>query len=538
MINFMHKSFGGKKLNFVLVIRMKKYCILTLFICFICIVPSCLAGVIIDVPATPSPVRGSTSRILTHVYDSTSGLPIKPDGGRITILDVKNDLKIVDKGSMVCDVGSCYYDWEISYFSFLAGTYEVSVEVSYQGNTYLRSLILEMSGKGIFDDFLGPFIGFVPFLIFIFLYQKMIIWQIQFKLERNVTFLERLSKRAEYFVLKKITKKPNPKIKKDIKKFMEFFVISPVNLDPYGIMKKLEHLIDQEKWRFKYFVEQIAKGQDSEKQANIMMGLSGAMSLYQLMKLVRHFVELIKKTKSQYLALMLQMQLPLIERIAKALLSGTEALSNGWPIGDSIGACVAANLIENSKVVKADEETVVSRKKYKNRNLIIIKARGPGGRTGNPGRVLNKIAKKEKIVKIVTIDAALKLEGEKTGSIAEGVGAAIGGIGVERTHIEEIAVKKNIPLDSIIIKMSQEEAITPMKKEIIGSLPVVMQVLDETIDRTKGEGKIIIVGVGNTSGVGNNKKDFENAKKIIEKNIRKMKRKSKKKKKSLFKLPF
>lgn len=512
---------------------MKKY-ILALLISFI-IIPNVLAGVIVDVSTPPSPSHGTKTRVLTHVYDSTTGLPIKPDLGTITIVDVATNTKIVDKETMICEVGSCHFDWEIPYF--INGAHEVFVEVSYQANDYIRTAIFEIKGQGLFDSLLGPLMGFVPFFIFIFFYQKLMIWQIQFKIERSVIFLDRISRKAEKFVLKKISKKPTAEIKKSVKKFKEFFVISPVGLDPYGIMKKLEHLIDQEKWRFKYFVKQIASGQDSEKQANIMMGLAGAMSLYQLMKLVRHFVELIKKTKSQYLALMLQMQLPLIERIAKALLTGTEALSNGWPIGDSTGAYVAANLIGDSKVVKADEDTVVSRKRYKNRDIIIIKARGPGGRTGNPGRVLNKIAKKEKIAKIVTIDAALKLEGEKTGSIAEGVGAAIGGIGVERTHIEEIAVKKKIPLDSIIIKMSQEEAIMPMKKSILSSTPEVMKALDDAIKRTSEKGKIIVVGVGNTSGVGNNKKDVEKAKEIIKKNIKRMAARKRKMKKR-FRFPF
>ena len=62
--------------------------------------------------------------------------------------------------------------------------------------------------------------------------------------------------------------------------------------------------------------------------------------------------------------------------------------------------------------------------------------------------------------------------------------------------------------------------------------------MNETIDRTKEKGKIIIVGVGNTSGVGNNKKDAEKAKEIIDKNIKKMKARAKKKKKTWFKLPF
>ena len=338
-----------------------------------------------------------------------------------------------------------------------------------------------------------------------------------------------MSSRAVRIVLKKISKRPSKKIRNSVKSFLEFFVITPVSLDPYGIIKKIEHLLDLQKERFRYFVNQVAPKADPEDKANIMMSLSGAISLYQLTKLVRHYVELIKKTKSINLAMLLQMQLPLVERIARALLKGTEALSNGWPIGDSIGAYVAAKLIGNSRFKLIDEETIVCRKKYKGKDIIIIKAKGPGGRTGNPGRVLEKIAKRERIAKIITIDAALKLEGEKTGTVAEGIGVAIGGIGVEKSYIENVAVKRNIPLDSIIIKMSQEEAITPMRNEVFKSVPRVLEAIENSIKRTRRKGKIVIIGVGNSCGVGNSKNELEKTEKIIKMNIRKMKKREKKK---------
>jgi hypothetical protein len=375
------------------------------------------------------------------------------------------------------------------------------------------------------------------FMIFLFFYSRIMVQQILFKLEKSAQLLEKMSTKAEKTVIKKISKKPDKKLKKRIKNFFEFFAISPVGIDPYGLVKKLEHIVDLEKERFKYFVKRIAPDMETEKRANVMMGLSGAISLHQLTKLVRHFVELIKKTKSVNLAMLLQMQLPLIERMAKALLHGTEALANGWPVGDTIGPYVAANLIGNSKIENFDEDTVFSRKKYKNRNVVIVKASGPGGRTGNPGRAVEKMCKKEKIAKIITIDAAAKLEGEETGTVAEGIGVAIGGIGVEKSYIENIAVKKKLPLDSIVIKMSQEEAIKPMKKPILKSMPRVMEALDEAIERTEERGKIIIVGVGNTSGVGNDKKGIKETDKIIKRNIKKMEARKKKEKKKFKFLP-
>jgi len=369
-----------------------------------------------------------------------------------------------------------------------------------------------------------------------FIFPKLIVYQMMVKLEQSTMKLEVMSKKAQKTVLEKISKKPDKKLKDQVKNFMEFFAIPPVDLDPYGIVKKFDHLVKQEKDRFKYFVDQIAPKSSEEEKANIMMGLSGSMGLYQITKIVRHFLELTKKTKSQYYAMILQMQLPLIERIAKSLVHGTEALSNGWVIGDGIGPYVAVNYI-GSDEVKTDEENVVSKKKRKGRDIIIIKAKGPGGRTGNPGKILEKLSKKTEIAKIITIDAAAKLEGEETGSVAEGVGVAMGGIGVERYYIEDVAVKNNIPIDSIIVKMSQEEAIMAMKKSIIDAVPRVMKILDETVARTKEKGTIVIIGVGNTSGVGNDGKDVKKTGEEIRKIDDEIEKKEKKKKKR-FKLPF
>ncbi len=367
---------------------------------------------------------------------------------------------------------------------------------------------------------------------------KLVVYQMMVKLENATLKLESMSNKAEKMVLKKIKKKPSKNLKEQIDNFMEFFAISPVDLDPYGIVNKFEFLVDQQKDRFKYFVNQIAPDLSEEEKAHLMMGLSGSMSLYQITKIVRHFLELTKKTKSQYYAMILQMQLPLIERIAKSLLKGTEALTNGWMIGDSIGPYVAANFIGDSKVKEVDEDTVVSKKKYKNRKVIVIKAKGPGGRTGNPGRVLGKIAKKQKISHIITIDAAAKLEGEKTGTIAEGVGVAMGGIGVERVYIEELAVKKKIPFDTIVIKMSQEEAIMPIKRSILDASPKVMERLDKIIERTEKKGAIALIGVGNTSGVGNDEKAAKKAKKEMKKIIEKIEKKEKEKKEKFKWWPF
>jgi hypothetical protein len=369
------------------------------------------------------------------------------------------------------------------------------------------------------------------FLIFPIIFYRISYWEILFKLEAATSLMERRVQTATGIVLKKISKKPKKELKQAIRNFLEFFSIEPVSLDPFGIVRKFEHIVNLSKQRFRDFVKKIAPNLDEEEQANLMMGLSGAISLNQVAKILRHYTELVKKTKSPQLAMVLQMNVPLIERVGKALLAGTEALTKGWPIGDSIGCLVAAKLIGKEKTTEIEEDIILAKRKMNGKKVYILKSKGPGGRIGKIGRAVEKIIKREKVAKVITIDAAAKLEGEKTGSIAEGVGVAIGGIGIDRAFIEEITTKKAIPLDSVIIKMSSEEAIMPMKREILNATDKVCELVKENIARTKGDGVIIVVGVGNSCGVGNDERAAEEAVAKIKKVLKVIKRREEKKKK-------
>jgi hypothetical protein len=352
-----------------------------------------------------------------------------------------------------------------------------------------------------------------------------------FKLEAATTLMEKRVQIAIGIVLKKISKRPKKELRQAIKDFLEFFAIEPVSLDPFGIVRKFEHIVNLSKERFKYFVKSIAPNLNEEEQANLMMGLSGAISLNHVAKVLRHYTELVKKTKSPQLAMVIQMSVPLMERVGKALLSGTEALTKGWPIGDSIGCLIAAKLIGKEKITEIEEDIVLAKRVIGGRKVYILKSKGPGSRIGKIGRAVEKIIKREKVAKVITIDAAAKLEGEKTGSIAEGVGVAIGGIGIDRAFIEDITTKKKIPLDSVIIKMAPEEAIMPMKKEILSSVDEVCEIVKRNISRSEKNGIIVVVGVGNSCGVGNNEKAAEEAISKVKKVLKLLKRREEKRKK-------
>ena len=96
----------------------------------------------------------------------------------------------------------------------------------------------------------------------------------------------------------------------------------------------------------------------------------------------------------------------------------------------------------------------------------------------------------------------LKFEGEKTGLIAEGVGAAIGGPGIEKYKIEQNASIYEIPLYAIVVKMSEKEAITEIDNEIENTYDYIIDKIKFLINKyTKENDQIIIAGIGNTLGI-------------------------------------
>jgi hypothetical protein len=160
--------------------------------------------------------------------------------------------------------------------------------------------------------------------------------------------------------------------------------------------------------------------------------------------------------------------------------------------------------MHNYEKVEVAKDVVMAEVPLDGRKLLVLKAEGPGGNVGRPGDGVKALLDKNegKVSMVVMIDAALKFEGEKTGEISEGIGAAIGGEGVDRYKIEEVATKYKVPVNALIIKESIQEAISPMKKEIF-------QAADEAItrirrilaERTKEGDLVIVAGIGNTIGI-------------------------------------
>lgn len=285
---------------------------------------------------------------------------------------------------------------------------------------------------------------------------------------------------------------------------LEQFLIEPVNMDPAGIIRKFDHLLDVREDKFKSDVARIAPEATPAQVNNLENLVEASWALNYMFKVVRHLYLLGKKTFSLFVIFQLQAFLPLIMMEAEAYLGATKAFAEGHPIGDGAGALVASKLMKDRETRKVPKDMVAAETILEGRRVIALKAEGPGGNVGKPGDAIRQVLEENngKASMIIMVDAALKLEGEKTGEIGEGIGAAIGGIGTERFKIEEEATKFGIPVYAIVIKQSIQEAVTTMKKEISEAAePVLEKIKALIVERTKEGELVIIAGIGNTAGI-------------------------------------
>lgn len=373
---------------------------------------------------------------------------------------------------------------------------------------YLGNIILE---TGIFGS--GGISNLLSILFYVMFFGFMLFGQqIQsrialMQIDGAVRRLDNMRSDAKSLTIKMLRDigKPKDDPTPRLNSLLEQFLIEPVNMDPQGVVRKFDHLLDVRESKFKADVARIAPEANSSQVNNLENLVEATWALNFMYKVVRHLYLLGKKTLSIFVIFQLQAFLPLIMQEAEAYQGATKAFAEGHPIGDGAGPLVASKLMRGHENRKVEKDMVAAETTLEGRKVIALKAEGPGGNVGKPGDAIRQILEENngKASMIIMIDAALKLEGEKTGEISEGIGAAIGGVGTERYKIEEEATKFGIPVYAIVIKQSIQEAVTTMKKEIAEAVdPVLEKVKQLIVERTKEGELVIIAGIGNTAGIG------------------------------------
>ncbi|TBR26104.1 MAG: DUF1512 domain-containing protein [Candidatus Nitrosotenuis sp.] len=344
----------------------------------------------------------------------------------------------------------------------------------------------------------------IPIVVFMFYGQRIQLQITSGEINKNIEKLVKYKEDSKKELLEYLEKnlKAFPDAAKKVDRFLEYFTIMPVDFDPNGIIPKIKHLLRSREDYTRQQVKSLSANMDSLEVSKVQNLLEVATSLHLLHKLVRHLFLTAKKQNNFPLILPLQMMMPFIMEQAGALRDAVPALKQGQPIGDGIGPMVVGKMMLGTEKKTITFETVCSEKEFEQRKLYLLKADGPIATVGRPGDAVEIMILENKPNIIVMIDAALKLEGEDSGAVAQGFGAAIGGIGTDRFQIEEIATKNNIPIYSVVIKQSIKEAITLMTKQIADKAEdVESQVYQIVLENTKPNQSALIVGVGNTLGV-------------------------------------
>jgi len=366
-------------------------------------------------------------------------------------------------------------------------------------------------GQGLLGDssigWIMNVLFYVIFVVFIFYGSRIQTYVMIREVEGSLYKLKYIKEEGRKMAVETIKEigKPQTDPTAKVDRFLEYFTIAPQTLDPAGVVWKLEHILDVRDERLKDEVKLMAPAADETQANNLENTLEAAMALNFIYKVIRHFYLLGKKTLSLYIIMQIQMILPMIMREAEAYASALKAFAFGQPIGDGAGALVAAKIMHGYETKKIEKDCVVSTVPFEGRTAFVIKAEGPGGNVGKPGDAIEHVIEENngKIAMVIMIDAALKLEGEGLGEVAEGVGAAIGGPGVDQYKIEEKILKYHIPINAVIVKEDTGDAVSPMRKEIFDSVNTVVDRIKEVVlERTKEGDKIIIAGIGNTIGIG------------------------------------
>ena len=344
----------------------------------------------------------------------------------------------------------------------------------------------------------------LPLILFVFYGQRIQLIITSSDIKKKLVKLDQFRNDSRndliQYIKKNLTPKGDPVEKID--RFFDYFTIMPVDIDPNGIVPKIHRLVRSREDTTRKQVKSLFTEIDAMEITKIQTLLEIVTTLQLFHKIVRHLFLTAKKQNNYPLILPLQMMLPFIMEQADALRDAVPVLQQGQPIGDGIGPLVVGEMMLHTKKQKAEFETVYAESEFKGRKLILLKAEGPYATVGRPGEATEFLVSKFKPNIIIMIDAALKFEGEESGTIAQGFGAAIGGIGTDRFKIEEIATKYDIPVFSIVIKQSVSDAITLMKKKIADQADNIKNQVHEMItDNTSANQSVLVIGVGNTVGV-------------------------------------
>src|SRR2546426_153188 len=223
--------------------------------------------------------------------------------------------------------------------------------------------------------------------------------QYMWDIDRGLRRLDLIRTQAKDLALKTIKEigKPTVDPLPQLNVLMESFLITPVDMDPSGIVSKFDHLLDVRDVKFKEDVQKMAPSADSAQVNNLENLVEASWALNTIFRIIRHFYLLGKKTNSIFIIIQLQALLPMIMQEAEAYLGAGRAFAEGQPIGDGLGPLVASKLMKDKSQRKVEKDIMVAETTMEDRRIIALKAEGPGGNVGKPGDAIQSLLQENRL---------------------------------------------------------------------------------------------------------------------------------------------
>ncbi|MHA1618571.1 MAG: DUF1512 family protein, partial [Promethearchaeota archaeon] len=244
-----------------------------------------------------------------------------------------------------------------------------------------------------------------------------------------------------------------------------------------------------------------------------------------LYKKVRHNLITGEKTKSYWYLLQSAADISTTMLTAQAYRHALTSFIGTKPIGDSVGPLTVQKFIEEvTKDTQQVEPSVTheggqfysQKVVYLDRKCICLRAKGPESKVGSPGIAIQQLFSKIKqssqnVALFISIDAVARLEGEKSGTVAHGLGVATGNgrypqknTNVDKFQIEKLIMQQDppVPMEAIVCRVSFEEAFLPITETIQSAVPKILRFIKQIIrSQTQPDEIVVIIGIGNAIGV-------------------------------------
>mgnify|MGYP002623908620 CR=1 FL=1 len=266
-------------------------------------------------------------------------------------------------------------------------------------------------------------IWILPIILFVFYGQRIQLYVTSNDIKKNIKKLneykDESKKELINFVSKnfKLTNDPTKKIET----YLDYFSIMPVDMDPNGIVPKVQHFVRSREDYTRAHVKSLSPEMNDFEISKIQTLIEIASTLQLLYKIINHLFLTAKKQNNFPLILPLQMMLPFIMEQAEALKEAIPAFKAGQPVGDGIGPMVVGKMMLNTIKKNVAFQTVYGESEFEGRKLYLMKAEGPNSTVGRLGDAVKNLTSEHKLDVIIMVDAALKMEGEDSATVSRGL---------------------------------------------------------------------------------------------------------------------